>query len=77
MTWSFRSSVMLPATSHAEESVTLVECANDSAAALQALSDGFSFVNTDANRQGMVAVVDGTKLVYTAPPKVGMTIMIR
>ena len=62
---------------HAEESITLVECANDSAAALSALTNSLSFVNTDVNHQGTVAVVDGTKLVYTAPPKVGMTIMIR
>ena len=62
---------------HAEESITLVECEEDSSAALSALANGLSFVNTDVNHQGTVAVVDGTKLVYTAPPKIGMTIMIR
>jgi hypothetical protein len=62
---------------HAEESITLVECERDSAAALQALADNLSFVNTDHVRQGTVEVVDGTKLVYTAPVKAGVILIIR
>ena len=62
---------------HAEESITLVECEKDSAAALQALADNLSFINTDHVRQGTVEVVDGTKLVYTAPHKPSTTIVIK
>ena len=62
---------------HPEESITLIDCEADSAAALQALADNLSFVNTDAVRQGTVAVVDGKKLVYTAPRGPGLTIIIQ
>ena len=60
---------------HAEESITLVECEKDSTAALQALADNLSFDNTD--RCGTVAVVDGVRLVYTAPQKPGTILGIR
>ena len=62
---------------HAEESITIVECEKDSAAALQALADNISFDNTDSLHQGTVAVVDGKKLVYTAPVKAGVILIIR
>ena len=62
---------------HPEESITLVECESDSAAALQALADNLSFVNTGRGRQGALAVVEGKKLVYTAPHKPGTSIVIR
>jgi hypothetical protein len=62
---------------HAEESIKLIECEKGSAAALQALADNLSFINTDHVRQGTVEVVDGTKLVYTAPHKPGTTVIIR
>ena len=62
---------------HAEESITIVECEKDSAAALQALAVNLSFVNTDSSRQGTVAVADGKKLVYSAPHKPGITIVIQ
>ena len=62
---------------HPEESITLIDCEADSVAALQALADNLSFVNTDAVRQGTVAVVDGKKLVYTAPRGPGLTIIIQ
>jgi len=60
---------------HAEESITLVDCEKESTAALQVLADNLSFANTD--RCGTVAVVDGVKLVYTAPHKPGTTLVIR
>ena len=60
---------------HAEQSITLIECEKDSTAALQALAANISFVNTD--RHGTVAVVDGNKLVYTAPVKSGFMLIIR
>ena len=62
---------------HPEESITIVECEKDSAAALQALADNLSFVNTGRARQGTVAVADGKKLVYTAPHKPGTSIVIQ
>lgn len=62
---------------HPEESITLIECEKDSEAALQTLADNLSFVNTDSLHQGTVAVVDGKRLVYTAPQKMGLSIMIR
>ena len=62
---------------HPEESITLIECEKDSSAALAALADNLSFVNTDSVRQGTVEVVDGKKLVYTAPHKPGTSIVIR
>ena len=62
---------------HPEESITIVECEKDSAAALQALADNLSFVNTSSARQGTVEVVDGKKLVYTAPVKAGVILIIR
>ena len=62
---------------HPEESITIVACEKDSSAALQALADNLSFVNTSSARQGTVEVVDGKKLVYTAPHKPGTSIVIR
>ena len=62
---------------HAEQSITLIECEKDSAAALQALAANISFDNTDSIRRGTVAVVDGTRLVYTAPQGPGMAIVIQ
>lgn len=61
--------------SHPEESITLVECELNSAAALSALAENISF--TDADRHGAVAVADGVRLVYTAPNKSAFTITIR
>ena len=62
---------------HPEESITIVECEKDSAAALQALAANISFINTDSLHQGTVAVVDGKKLIYTAPHAPGLTIIIQ
>ncbi|MBR4611584.1 MAG: hypothetical protein IKO40_02605 [Kiritimatiellae bacterium] len=60
---------------HPEESITLVECELNSAAALSALAENISF--TDDDRHGAVAVADGVRLVYTAPNKSAFTITIR
>ena len=62
---------------HADESIVLVECETASADALQALADNITFVNTDNNRQGTVDVVDGKRLVYTAPSKPGMMVIVK
>ena len=62
---------------HPEKSITLIECESDSATALQALADNLAFVNTGRARQGTVAVADGKRLVYTAPHKPGITIVIQ
>ena len=62
---------------HPQETITLIECGKDSAAALNVLAVNLSFVNTGLARRGTVAVVDGTRLVYTAPQKPGTTIIIR
>ena len=62
---------------HAEESISLVECETASEDALLALADNITFVNTDSHRQGTVEVVDGKRLVYTAPQKSGVAILIR
>ena len=62
---------------HPEESVTLIACEKDSAAALETLASNLSFVNTSSTRCGTLSVVDGTRLVYTAPQKPGMLIMIQ
>ena len=62
---------------HPKESIALIECEKDSESALQTLADNLSFVNTDSLHQGAVAVVDGKRLVYTAPQKMGLSIMIR
>ena len=62
---------------HPEESVTLIACEKDSAAALETLASNLSFVNTSSTRCGTLSVVDGTRLVYTAPQKPGTTIVIR
>ena len=62
---------------HPEESIALVECETASADALQALADNITFVNTDNNRQGTVDVVDGKRLVYTAPSKPGMMVIVK
>ena len=56
--------------------ITLIECARESAASLQNLADNLEFVDTLDRRKGTVAVVDGTKLVYTAPQH-GMTLIVR
>ena len=62
---------------HPQESVTLIECATASAESLQRLADNLVFVDTPDRRKGMVAVVGGTKLVYTAPPPLGTKIIVR
>ena len=62
---------------HPLESITLVECEKDSTAALEALAANLSFVGIPRARQGTVAVVDGKKLVYTAPQKPGMCLIVR
>ena len=62
---------------HPQESVTLIECATASAESLQRLADNLVFVDTSDRRQGTVSVVGGTKLVYTAPPRMGMIISFK
>ena len=62
---------------HPQESVTLIECATASADSLQRLADNLVFVDTPEKRKGTVAVVGGTKLVYTAPPPLGTKIIVR
>ena len=61
---------------HKGESITLIECKLDSAAALSALADNISFADDD--QHGTVAVADdGVRLVYTAPNKSAFTICIQ
>ena len=60
---------------HPQESITLIECEKDSSAALSTLAANISF--DDTSRQGSLAVVDGVRLVYTAPQKSGMTIVVQ
>ena len=62
---------------HPQESITLIACDKDSAAALNVLAANLSFVNTSLARRGTVAVADGTRLVYTAPQKPGTAIIIQ
>ena len=62
---------------HPNGTVTLIECAKASAVALQNLADHLEFVDTIDRRKGSVAVVDGTKLVYTAPPPPGTKLIVR
>jgi len=63
---------------HPTESTTLIECGKDSAEALAALATNVSFEkNTALLRRGTVAVEDGVRLVYTAPPKPGVVILFR
>ena len=62
---------------HPQEAVTLIECATASAESLQRLADNLVFVNTPDRRKGTVAVVGGTKLVYTAPPPMGTKFIFR
>ena len=62
---------------HPQESVTLIECATASAESLQRLANNLVFVDTLERRQGMVSVVGGTKLIYTAPPPLGTMVTIR
>ena len=57
---------------HSGESVTLVECGEDSSAALRTMADS---VNAKLSC-GKVTVEGGTRLVYTLPPK-GMSIIFR
>ena len=57
---------------HYGESVTLIECGEDSSVALRTMADS-------ANAKlpcGKVAVKDGKRLVYTLPPQ-GMSIIFR
>lgn len=61
---------------HPQESITLIACEKDSTAALETLAATLSFISTDSVRRGTVAVVDGTRLVYTAPQKPGTKIII-
>ena len=60
---------------HPEESIMLVKCELNSTDALSALAENISF--TDADRHGAVAVIDGVRLVYTAPSKSGFTLVVR
>ena len=63
---------------HAEESITLVECETASEDALLALADNITFVTAYNNRNGNVSVSDdGMRLVYTAPSKAGMMILVK
>ncbi len=62
---------------HPREMQTLISCATASAESLQRLADNLVFVNTRKLRQGKVSVVDGTKIVYTAPPQIGAKLIIR
>ncbi|MBR4257863.1 MAG: hypothetical protein IKQ17_02405 [Kiritimatiellae bacterium] len=62
---------------HPNETATLIECATASAESLQRLADNLVFVDTLDRRKGKVAVVGGTKLVYTAPPPLGTKLVIR
>ena len=61
---------------HPNGTATLIECATASAESLQRLANNLEFVNTRDTHKGTVAVVGGTKLVYTAPPAPGMTLVI-
>ena len=62
---------------HPKETVTLIECATASAESLQRLADNLVFARTLDRFQGKVTVADGKRLVYTAPAKLGVTIVIR
>jgi hypothetical protein len=62
---------------HPAQSIALIECETDCAGALQALAGNLSIVNAGDNRLGSVAVVDGRRLVYTAPDKGGLMILVR
>ena len=62
---------------HPNGTATLIECATASADSLQRLADNLVFVDTLDKRNGTVAVVGGTKLVYTAPPPLGMVLLIQ
>jgi hypothetical protein len=62
---------------HPQGTVTLIECATASAESLQRLADNLVFVDTPDRRKGTVSVVDGTKLVYTAPPPQGMVVSFK
>ena len=62
---------------HPQEAVTLIECATASAESLQRLADNLVFVDTPDRRKGTVAVIGGTKLVYTAPPPMGTKFIFR
>ena len=44
--------------------------------AMKKLSEN-GFVDTSDRHQGTVSVVEGTKLVYTAPPRMGMVISFK
>ena len=58
---------------HHRESVTLIECGTDSSAALQRLADSLNA----KLRRVRATVEDGTKLIYTAPPPGGVTLVVR
>jgi len=58
---------------HPRQSVTLIECETDSAAALQVLADS---LNSSLGRV-RATVEDGTRLVYVAPPPSGIKIIVR
>ena len=62
---------------HPNGTATLIECVTASAESLQRLADNLVFVNTLDRRKGKVAVVGGTKLIYTAPPPLGMKLVIQ
>jgi hypothetical protein len=54
--------------------VTLIACGVDSSAALQTLADS---LNASLRRERAATIEDGTRLVYTAPPPSGVTVIIR
>ena len=62
---------------HPNGTVALIECATASTESLQRLANNLVFVDTPDRRQGTVSVVDGTKLVYTAPSPLGTKINVR
>ena len=59
--------------SHPRARITLIECGTDSTAALQRLADSLN-----ANLGRVRAPVEaGTKLIYTAPPPSGVSLIVR
>ena len=59
---------------HPRGRVTLIACGVDSSAALQTLADS---LNASLRRERAATIEDGTRLVYTAPPPSGVTVIIR
>ena len=59
--------------SHPRARITLIACGADSSAALQRLADS---LNANLGRV-RATVEDGTKLIYTAPPPSGVSLIVR